>query len=149
LGLAFGFAPINPAPETKSEIRGHKNFENNRAKFNSRDYSCFLAYFAEIFEMIHVGGNLRSSQDVMKFCNFLHHHIMEMVIVDRIFMDSAIIAMEAIVQIRGIRELTPYTVTASDHRRLKLLEVGHTAIIPQFIHYHILNGKIAKAGCKE
>jgi hypothetical protein len=133
----------------KSEIHGRKDFDIYLAKFNSRDYQGFLDYFADKFEMIHVGGNLRSREEVMRFYNFLHRYIKETVIVDRLVMDRDTIAMEARVQIEGIRALTPETVAASDYPRLKPLKVGERAIIPQFIHYHLVNGRIVRVECKE
>ena len=139
---------IQPA-KTKSEIHSRKDFDAYLAKFNGRDYQGFLAYFADEFEMIHVGGNLKSREEVMKFYNFLHRYIKETVIVDRLVMDRDTIAMEARVQIEGIRELTPKAVAASDYPRLKPLKVGQKAIIPQFIHYHIVNGKFVKVECRE
>ncbi len=135
--------------KSKSEIHSRKDFDVYLAKFNSRDYQGFLDYYADKFEMIHVGGNLKSREEVMKFYNFLHRYIKETVIVDRLVMDQNTIAMEARVRIEGIKELTPEMVAASDYPRLKPLKVGETAIIPQFIHYHIVNGKIVKVECKE
>ena len=131
------------------EIHSRKDFDAYLAKFNSRDYKGFLDYFADNFEMIHVGGNLKSREEVMKFYNFLHRYIRETVMVDRLVMDQDMIAMEARVKIEGIRELTPEAVAASDYPRLKPLKVGETAVIPQFIHYHIANGKFVKVECKE
>jgi hypothetical protein len=139
---------VQPA-KTKSEIYSRKDFDGYLAKFNRRDYRGFLDYFADKFEMIHVGGNLKSREEVMKFYNFLHRYIKETVIVDRLVMDRDTIAMEARVQIEGIRELTPKAVADSDYPRLKPLKVGQKAIIPQFIHYHIVNGKFVKVECRE
>jgi hypothetical protein len=139
---------IGSAP-SRSEVHSRADFDTYLAKFNSRDYQGFLDYFADNFEMIHVGGNLRSREEVMKFYKFLHSYIKETVMVDRLVMDRDTIAMEARVQIEGIRELTPETVAASDYPRLKPLNVGQKAIIPQFIHYHIVNGKFVKVECKE
>jgi hypothetical protein len=85
----------------------------------------------------------------MQFYNFLHNYIKEKVIVDRLVMDRNTIAMEARVQIVGIKELTPEAVAASDYPKLKPLKVGQSAIIPQFSHYHIENGKFVKVECKE
>jgi hypothetical protein len=151
--LLIGFfitigADYSPA-QTRSEIRSRKDFDAYLAKFNSRDYKGFLDYFADRFEMIHVGGNLRTREDVMKFYSFLHRYIKETVMVDRLVMDRDTIAMEARVQIEGIKELTPEAVAASDYPRLKPLKVGQKAIIPQFIHYHMVNGKFVKVECRE
>jgi hypothetical protein len=155
LGAPSGPAETQASPgtvqtaKTRSEIHSRGDFDVYLAKFNSRDYKGFLDYFAARFEMIHVGGNLKSREEVMKFYRFLHSYIKEMVIVDRIVMDRDMIAMEARVQIEGIRELTPEAVAASGYPRLKPLKVGEKAIIPQFIHYHIENGKFVKVECKE
>jgi hypothetical protein len=135
--------------ETRSEIHNRKDFDIYLAKFNSRDYEGFLDYYADQFEMIHVGGNLKSRQEVMKFYRFLHSYIKETVMVDRLVMDRDTIATEARVRIEGVRELTAAAVAASDYPKLKPLKVGEAAIIPQFIHYHLENGKIVKVECKE
>ena len=102
--------PTTPTAKTdgvNTEICNRRDFDDYLARFNSRDYEGFLAYYAGEFEMIHVGGNLRSREAVMKFYNFLHSYIKETVIIDRFVMDSEMIAVEARVQIEGIRELTP------------------------------------------
>lgn len=132
-----------------SEIHNRQDFDAYLTKFNNRDYKGFLDYFADKFEMIHVGGILKSREEVMKFYNFLHHYINETVIVDRIVMDEHTIAMEARVQIEGIRELTPEAVASSPYPRLKPLKVRQKAVIPQFIHYHIDNGKFVRVECRE
>lgn len=137
------------ATQKSFEINSRRDFDEYLKKFNSRDYKGFLDYFADKFEMIHVGGNLKSREEVLKFYRFLHSYIKEMVIVDRLVMDRDMIAMEAWVRITGIRELTPEAVAASDYRRLKPLKVGETAVIPQFIHYHLVKGKIVKVECRE
>ena len=148
-GLIHGQARSQAALTAQSEIHNRHDFEAYLAKFNRNDYQGFLAYFADKFEMIHVGGNLKSRDEVMKFYNFLHHYIKETVIVDRLVMDQSMIAMEARVQIEGIRELSPQTVAASAYPKLKPLKVGQKAIIPQFIHYHLVSGKIVKIECRE
>jgi hypothetical protein len=133
----------------KSEIQNRKDFDAYLAKFNSRDYQGFLDYYADNFEMIHVRGNLRSREEVIKFYNFLHHYIRETILVNRLVMDTNTIAMEARVQLEAIRELTPEAISASEYPRLKPLRIGQVAIIPQFIHYHVLDGKITRVECRE
>jgi len=152
LAILPGFSPAGTQSgptNSRSEIHSRADFDAYLAKFNSRDYKGFLDYFADRFEMIHVGGNLKSREEVMKFYNFLHTYIKETVIVDRLVMDHDTIAMEARVRIEGIKELTPEAVSSSDYPRLKPLKVGESAVIPQFIHYHIENGKFVRVECKE
>jgi hypothetical protein len=45
--------------------------------------------------MIHVGGSLKTREEVMKFYGFLHAYIKESVIVDRFVSDASTIAIEA------------------------------------------------------
>jgi hypothetical protein len=118
-------------------------------KFNGRDYKGFLDYFADEFEMVHVGGSFKTRESVMKFYNFLHAYIKESVIVDRFVSDESNVVLEARVQIQGVKELTPEAVAASDWPKLKPLAVGQMAVIPQFIHYHLENGKFVKVVCAE
>jgi hypothetical protein len=141
--------PQTGSRKAKSEIHSRKDFDVYLAKFNGRDYKGFLDYYAGQFEMIHVGGSLKSREEVMKFYKFLHRYIKETVIVERLVMDRDTIAMEARVQIQGIKELTAETVAASSYPRLKPLKAGETAVIPQFIHYHIVNGKFVRVECRE
>jgi hypothetical protein len=126
-----------------------EEFDVYLQKFNNRDYEGFLDYFADDFEMVHVGGSFKTRESVMKFYNFLHAYIKESVIVDRFVSDEHTIALEARVQIQGVKELTPETVAASDFPKLKPLTVGQIAVIPQFIHYHLENGKFVKVVCAE
>jgi hypothetical protein len=126
-----------------------EEFDVYLAKFNSRDYKGFLDYFADDFEMIHVGGSFKTRESVMKFYDFLHAYIKESVIVDRFVSDEHTIALEARVQIQGVKELTPEAVAASDFPKLNPLAVGQIAVIPQFIHYHLENGKFVKVVCAE
>ena len=126
-----------------------EEFDVYLQKFNGRDYKGFLDYFADEFEMIHVGGSFKTRESVMKFYNFLHAYIKESVIVDRFVSDENNVVLEARVQIQGVKELTPEAVAASDWPKLKPLAVGQTAVIPQFIHYHLENGKFVKVVCAE
>ena len=126
-----------------------EEFDVYLAKFNNRDYEGFLDYFADKFEMIHVGGLLTSREAVKKFYGFLHAYIQESVTVDRFVSDEYTIALEVRVQIRGVNELSRETVAASDYPRLTPLTVGQTVVIPQFIHYHLEKGKFVKVVCAE
>ena len=96
-----------------------EEFDVYLKKFNSRDYDGFLDYFADEFEMVHVGGSFKARESVKKFYAFLHSYIKESVIVDRFVSDENNVVLEARVQIQGVKELSPETVAASDWPKLK------------------------------
>ena len=83
------------------------------------------------------------------FLAFLHRYLTETIIVDRFVSDEKMIAVEARVRIEGIADLTPETFAASDYPGFMPLKVGEVIEIPQFIHYHIENGKFTKVECRE
>ncbi len=120
-------------------------------KFNSRDYDGFLKYFADDneFELVHIGGSFKTRESVMNFYKFLHNYINESVIVDRFVSDDNNVVLEVRVKIEGKKELTAEAVAASDWPKLTPLKVGQTAVIPQFIHYHLENNKFVKVVCAE
>lgn len=126
-----------------------EEFDVYLKKFNSRDYDGFLPYFADEFEMIHVGGSFKTRESVKRFYAFLHNYVKESVIVDRFVSDEYNVVLEARVQIEGVKELTPEAVAASDWPKLTPLKVGQKAVIPQFIHYHLEKGKFKKVVCAE
>ena len=126
-----------------------EEFDVYLEKFNNKDYDGVLDYFADEFEMIHVGGSLTTRESVKKFYSFLHAYIKESVNVDRFVSDEHTIALEARVRIEGAKELSPETVAASDYPKLTPLAVGQAVVIPQFIHYHLENGKFKKVVCAE
>ena len=126
-----------------------EEFDAYLEKFNSRDYDGFLDYFADDFELIHVGGSFKTRESVKKFYAFLHSYIEESVIIDRFVSDEHNVVLEVRVRIEGVKELTPEAVAASDWPKLKPLTVGQTSVIPQFIHYHLENGKFVKVVCAE
>ena len=128
-----------------------EEFDVYLEKFNGRDYDGFLEYFADDneFELVHIGGCFKTRESVKKFYAFLHAYIKESVIVDRFVSDDDNVVLEVRVRIEGVKELTAEAVAASDWPKLTPLTVGQTAEIPQFIHYHLENGKFVKVVCAE
>jgi len=120
-------------------------------KFNARDYNGFLDYFADDneFELVHVGGSFKTRESILKFYDFLHAYIKESVIIDRFVSDENNVVLEATVRIEGVKDLSAETVAASDWPKLNPLAVGQVVEIPQFIHYHLENGKFVKVVCAE
>jgi hypothetical protein len=126
-----------------------EEFDIYLEKFNARDYNGFLDYYTEPFELIHAGGRFTTREEVLKSYAFLHRYLKETIIVDHFVSDGKMIAMEARVRIEGIVDLTPEILAASDYPGFKPLKAGQVVEIPQFIHYHLVNGKFSKVECRE
>ncbi len=128
-----------------------EEFDVYLKKFNGREYDEFLDWFAEDnkFELTHVGGTFKTRESIKKFYDFLHAYIKESVHIDRFVSDENNVILEATVRIEGVNELSDEKVAASDWPKLNPLAVGQVVEIPQFIHYHIENGKFVKVVCAE
>lgn len=124
-----------------------EQYDEYLRRFNARDYDGLLEYFAEDFEVSFAGYVLRGRQAVIDFYSFLHQYIDERIEIHRYVSDANTIAMEADVKLKGIKELTPEILASKGLDRIIGLKPGQEHTIPQFIHYHLENGKFVKALC--
>jgi SnoaL-like domain len=115
--------------------------------FNARDYDGVLEWFAPRFEVRFAGYCLDSRQQVKDFYRFLHAYVREEIFVDRFVGDAHTVALEARVQLTGLKALPPEAARAAGFERLLAPPPGATIVIPQFIHYHLEGGKFARALC--
>ncbi len=122
-------------------------YDDYLRKFNARDYDGVLAYYGEELEVVFAGYALRTRQEVKDFYQFFHQFLREEIEIRRFVADADTIAMEVDVRLTGIRELTPQMLAEKGFERLMAPPVGVTVTIPQFIHYHLRDGKLVKAYC--
>ena len=115
--------------------------------FNARDYDGILGHFADRFELHFAGYVFRTKEEVKRFYAFLHSHVREEIAVSRYVSDDRTVALEATVKLTGERDLGAPELEAAGYTRLVTLPVGAVVEIPQFIHYHLEDGKIVKAVC--
>ena len=123
------------------------DYDRYVALFNARDYDAVLAYFADRFELSFAGYVFRTPAEVRRFYTFLHAHLDERVTVHAFVSDGNMVALEADVRLEAIRDLTPEALAAEGLDRLVSLRQGEVAVVPQFIHYHLEQGKIVRAAC--
>jgi ketosteroid isomerase-like protein len=123
------------------------DYDRYLALFNARDYDGVLAHFADSFELVFAGYVFRTRAEVKRFYEFLHAHVRESVTVHRFVSDGRLVALEADVRLEGIDDVTPAMLAAQGLERIVPIRKGQVITIPQFIHYHLENGKIVKALC--
>lgn len=123
------------------------DYERYLMLFNAQDYDGVLAHFADRFELVFAGYVFRTREAVLRLYGFLHEHVEERVTVRHFVSDGQMVALEADVQLRGKKDLTPERLASQGLDRIVALRAGETVTIPQFIHYHLENGKIVRALC--
>jgi SnoaL-like domain len=116
-------------------------------RFNARDYDAVLAHFADAFELVFAGHVFRTKDEVRRFYEFLHRHLIETITVQAFVSNESMVAMEADVRLEGLEDITPEALVEQGLEGLVPLRKGEVIIIPQFIHYHLSDGKIVRALC--
>ncbi|HTY49111.1 MAG TPA: nuclear transport factor 2 family protein [Steroidobacteraceae bacterium] len=124
-----------------------RDYDDYLARFNACDYDGVLAYYAPRFELSFAGYSFTTREEVKSLYRFLHAHVKETVVVEQFLGSETFVAMEARVLLTGVRDLTPQLLAAQGLDRLGPLAAGQVVEIPQFIHYHLQDGKITRALC--
>ena len=122
-------------------------YEDYLRRFNAKDYDGVLEHFTDDLEVVFAGYAFRSKPEVKAFYAFLHEHVREEIEVGRYLTDGSTIALEAQVRITGLKPADPAELEARGLQRLVFPPPGVTVTIPQFIHYHLRDGRFARALC--
>lgn len=123
------------------------DYDRYLACFNAKDYDGVLSFWADHFDLQFAGYRFTTPEEVRRFYAFLHEYLKETITVTAYVNDAHMVAMEAIVRIEGLKPLDQATLDAAGYGRLVPLAVGQVVEIPQYIHYHLRDGKIVRAGC--
>lgn len=122
-------------------------YERYLAMFNARDYEGVLGFYADRFELEFAGYRFTTREQVLKFYRFLHAYLDERITVHAFIGDDQMVAIEATVRLEGKEELTPEALDAAGYGRLVPIKPGQVIEITQYIHYHLQDGRIVRAGC--
>jgi hypothetical protein len=115
--------------------------------FNQRQYDAILDHFADSFELVFAGYVFRNRAEVIRFYTFFHAHVTETVTVHHFLSGPDMVALEADVRVEAYRDMTAATLEAQGLARIPPLQQGQVLVMPQFIHYHLRDGKIIRALC--
>jgi len=125
-----------------------EEFENYLQAFNERDYDAVLDFWTPEFQVIVQGEVLFDSPETLKKgYAFLHEHVSEEVLLDHYLADGDKIFMEARVRIKAFKTITEEAVSEAGINGIMPIEAGEEYDIPQYIHYHLKDGKFKLAVC--
>src|SRR5690606_8819487 len=97
--------------------------------------------------MAFFGVDIRSREELRAFYTFLHEYVRETVTVERFAGSEELAAVEALVRVEGIKDLTREILDARGLPQFFHIAAGEVQDMRQYIHYHPENGKIASVGC--
>ena len=123
------------------------DYERYAAAFNARDYDTVFDFYAERPKMAFFGVEITSRDQLKEFYGFLHQYVKETVTIERFAGSDELAAVEGIVRVEGIADLTPEILAERNLDQFFPISIGEVQEMRQYIHYHLKDGKIESVGC--
>lgn len=124
-----------------------EDYERYAAAFNARDYDVVFDFYAERPKMAFFGVEIATRDQLKAFYGFLHRYVKETVTVERFAGSDELAAVEGIVRVEGIDDLTPEILQERGLAQFFPIRKGEVQEMRQYIHYHLKDGKIESVGC--
>lgn len=124
-----------------------EDYERYVEAFNARDYDTVFDFYAENPRMAFFGIEITSRDELKAFYGFLHQFVKETVTIERFAGSDELAAVEGLVRVEGIADLTPEILEARGMGQFFPISKGDVQEMRQYIHYHLKDGKIESVGC--
>jgi hypothetical protein len=123
------------------------DYEEYLRRFNARDYDGVFDFYTEQPQIAFFGITIRSREELKRFYGFLHAHASEAITVERFASSDDLVALEAIVRIEGLRDLSAEALAAEGYGQLNPIARGQVIEMRQMIHYDVVDGRFAAVRC--
>lgn len=123
------------------------DYERYLGAFNARDYDGVCDFYAQPMKLDFFGVSIRSRDDLKRFYGFLHSYVKESVRVLNFASSDTLTAVDALVRVEGMRDLTRETLAAQGYPGLFPIQAGEVQEMRQFILYSLAGGRITKVEC--
>ena len=124
-----------------------EDYERYAAAFNARDYDAVFDFYDENPRMAFFGIEITTREQLRSFYTFLHRFVRETIAIERFASSDELAAVEGVVRIEGIEDLSRETLDANGMQQFAPIRAGEVQEMRQYIHYHLKDGKIASVGC--
>ena len=124
-----------------------EDYERYAAAFNARDYDAVFDFYAEKPRMAFFGIEITTREELRAFYSFLHRFVRETIAIERFASSDELAAVEGLIRIEGIENLTRETLDANGMEQFAPVAKGEVQEMRQYIHYHLKDGKIESVGC--
>ncbi|HSI56142.1 MAG TPA: nuclear transport factor 2 family protein [Ideonella sp.] len=123
-------------------------YEHYLSLFNARNYEAVLEHFVPDFEIrVTDQIRLRGREQMLSFYSFLHEHLVEFIKLDNFAASDTLTAVEARVCLRCTKAITAQALAARGLKGMFAMEAGQELEVPQYLHYHLKDGKITDVVC--
>ena len=148
-GAAMSLVVKPEAATTKGAMIDRVAFDEYVRRFNSRDYEGVLEYWAKSFTVSFAGYTFHNREEFIDkfYKGFFHQYVNESLHIDQFISNENLLIIEARVHIQAKKELTHEMAVAAGYGNMKTPPLGKTLEIPEFIHYHVADGKFISVVC--
>jgi ketosteroid isomerase-like protein len=122
-------------------------YERYLAAFNARDYDGVADFYVDPPRMEFFGIVITSREDLKAFYGWLHSCVKESVSIHNFAASDTATAVDAVVRIEGLRDLTREELDAKGATGFFPIRAGQVQEIRQFIFYATRDGRIEKVEC--
>tara|TARA_R110002020_G_scaffold135536_1_gene302675 strand:+ start:633 stop:1025 length:393 start_codon:yes stop_codon:yes gene_type:complete len=122
-------------------------YEHYVQAFNDRDYDKVLDFYAPGARIGFFGIDLSDRDAFKRFYSFLHSYVKESVVIERFASSDELVALEGIIRVEGLRDLTADVLKAQGLEQFMPIAKGEVQNMRQYIHYHLADGKFTSVGC--
>ena len=124
-----------------------EDYERYAAAFNARDYDAVFDFYAENPRMAFFGVEITTREQLRDFYTFLHRYVRETIRIERFASSDELAAVEGIIRIEALEDLTREVLDARGLQQFFPIAKGDVQEMRQYIHYHLVGGKIESVGC--
>ena len=124
-----------------------EDYKRYAAAFNAREYDTVFDFYAEKPKMAFFGIEITTRDQLKDFYGFLHQYVKETVTIERFAGSDELAAVEGIVRVEGIKDLTSEILAERGMPQFFPISIGEVQEMRQYIHYHLKDGKIESVGC--
>ena len=122
-------------------------YERYLAAFNARDYDAVADFYVDPPRMEFFGIVITSREELKSFYSWLHSCVKESVSIHNFAASETATAVDAIVRIEALRDLTRADLDAKGATGFFPIRAGDVQEIRQFIFYTTRRGRIEKVEC--
>jgi hypothetical protein len=128
-------------------LQSREDFDRYQAAFHAGDYETAFEYYVEEPRLSIFGHQITTRSQLRQLYRFLQEHIHETVQVERFAMSDNLIAVEALIRVKGLRDLNAQGLRERGLYQFHPIGLGETQLMRNFVHYRLRAGKIESGTC--
>ena len=130
-----------------ASLKSREDFDRYQTAFHAGDCDTAFEYLVEKPRVSVFGHPITTPFQLHQLYRFLREYVRETVRIERFAISDDLIAVEALVQVKGLRDLDLQSLREHGLYQLHPIGAGESQLMRNFVHYRLLDGKIETGIC--